>query len=101
MSLSVDVPQFAWPAELMTVRQVADTVLLTPKTVRQHIREGSLRAVRFGERSGYRVTAADAQAWVAAHVVVQAQRASVDQLIRRSRLAGAPRAAVPPARRGS
>jgi len=54
---SVGVPAFAWPAEMMTVRQVADTVLLTPKTVRQHIRAGRLRAVRFGERSGSPPTA--------------------------------------------
>ena len=97
----VEPPVFAWPAELMTVRQIADTVLLTPKTVRQHIRAGRLRAVRFGERAGYRVTAVDAQAWVADHVVaVRAERSSVDQLVRLSRLGGAPRAAKPPSAGG-
>lgn len=94
---TLDLPAYAWPAELMTARQVADTVLLTPKTVRQHIRAGNLRAVRFGPRGGYRITRADAQAWVADHVVrVQVERGGVDELIRRSRLAGAPRAAAPP-----
>jgi hypothetical protein len=79
----------------MTAHQVADTVLLTPKTVRQHIRLGRLRAVRFGERGGDRVRREDAQAWVSAHVV--AEELGVDQLVarrRRSVLAGAP-ATVP------
>ena len=41
-----ELPPYSWPADLMTARQVAETVLLTPKTVRQHIRLGRLRAVR-------------------------------------------------------
>ncbi len=36
----------------MNVSQVAATVLLTPKTVRQHIRGGRLRAVRLHARGG-------------------------------------------------
>ena len=72
-------------------------MLLTPKTVRQHIRLGRLRAVRFGERGGYRIRREDAQAWVAAHVVRERRNDSVDRMVDRRRfpLAGAPRAAVP------
>jgi excisionase family DNA binding protein len=93
-----ELPIYAWPAELMTVRQVADTVLLTPKSVRRHIRAGRLRAVQFTEGAGYRVHRADAQTWVAALVVGRPAREGVDRTIgrRRSGLAGAPKAAMPP-----
>jgi hypothetical protein len=33
---TAELPDHSWPADLMTVSQVAATVLLTPKTVRQH-----------------------------------------------------------------
>ncbi|CAA9475352.1 MAG: hypothetical protein AVDCRST_MAG13-772 [uncultured Solirubrobacteraceae bacterium] len=31
---AAELPEYSWPADLMTVSQVATTVLLTPKTVR-------------------------------------------------------------------
>jgi excisionase family DNA binding protein len=98
-----DLPTYTWPAELMTVRQVADTVLPRPKTVRQHIRGGRLRAVRFGQGSGYRIHRTDAQSWVEALVVGRDEREGVDRVVgrRRSGLAGAPKAARPPGPRVS
>ncbi len=66
VAVPAELPEYSWPADLMTVSQVAATVLLTPKTVRQHIRGGQLRAVRLHARGGYRVRREDAQAWVAA-----------------------------------
>jgi excisionase family DNA binding protein len=100
-SPTAELPEYSWPADLMTVSQVAAMVLLTPKTVRQHIRGGHLRAVRRHARGGYRVRREDAQAWAAAHVVrAERKGKSIDQLVaarrRRGLLAGAPRAARPP-----
>ncbi len=105
VAVPAELPEYSWPADLMTVSQVAATVLLTPKTVRQHIRGGQLHAVRLHARGGYRVRREDAQAWVAAHVVgVEREGRSVDQLVaarrRRGLLAGAPKAARPPAGAG-
>jgi excisionase family DNA binding protein len=90
-----ELPAFDWPSDVMTVAEVSAAVRLTPKTVRQHIRAGRLRSVRFGSR--YRVHRADAQAWVETHIVKHDERLSIDQVIarRRSTLAGAPRAARP------
>jgi excisionase family DNA binding protein len=81
-----------------TTTAAADTVRLTTKTVRQHIRAGRLRAVQFGQGSGYRVHRTDAQSWVEALVVGRDEREGVDRVVgrRRSRLAGAPKAARPP-----
>jgi excisionase family DNA binding protein len=92
-------PRLDWPAEVMSPQQVADTVALTAKTVRRHIRHGRLRAVRFGATGGYRIHRDDAQRWVAEHVVgALAPVLSVDQRVARARgpLARAPKAAVPP-----
>jgi excisionase family DNA binding protein len=57
--------QLDWPAPLMTAAEVAAVLRVTPKTVRQHIRRGSLRALQI-DGGPYRVRAEDAQRWVAA-----------------------------------
>ena len=56
-------PQLDWPAPLMTAAEVAAVLRITPKTVRQHIRRGSLRALRIDGTGPYRVRAEDAQLW--------------------------------------
>lgn len=56
-------PQLDWPAPLMTAAEVAAVLRVTPKTVRQHIRRGSLRALRIDGTGPYRVRAEDAQRW--------------------------------------
>ena len=56
-------PQLDWPASLMTAAEVAAVLRVTPKTVRQHIRRGSLRALRIDGTGPYRVRAEDAQRW--------------------------------------
>ena len=99
ISADFELGRLDWPADLMTATQVAQTVQLTAKTVRTHIRRGQLRAVRFGTRGGYRIRAEDAQAWVAQHLVVAAESESIDALVarrRRSALAGAPPALARP-----
>jgi len=50
-----------WPARVMTVTEVAGVVRVTPKTVRQHIRRGLLRAMQLDDNGPYRVRAEDAQ----------------------------------------
>lgn len=52
-----------WPAPVMTVAEVAAVVRVTPKTVRQHIRRGLLRALQLDGAGPYRVRAQDAQRW--------------------------------------
>ena len=64
-----DVPQLAWPSPLMTAAEVAAVLRVTPKTVRQHIRRGRLRAIQINGSGPYRVHAVDAQAWAAAQLV--------------------------------
>jgi excisionase family DNA binding protein len=56
-------PQLDWPASLMIAAEVAGVLRITPKTVRQHIRRGSLRALRIDGAGPYRVRAEDAQQW--------------------------------------
>ena len=64
-----DPPQLEWPASLMTATEVAAVLRITPKTVRQHIRRGSLRALRIDGAGPYRVRAEDAQEWADRQVV--------------------------------
>lgn len=58
-----DSPQLDWPAPLMTAAEVAAVLRITPKTVRLHIRRGSLRALRIDGTGPYRIRAEDAQQW--------------------------------------
>jgi excisionase family DNA binding protein len=58
-----DPPKLEWPAPLMTVAEVAAVLRVTPKTIRVHIRRGTLRALRLDGGGPYRVRAEDAQAW--------------------------------------
>jgi excisionase family DNA binding protein len=62
--LSDEQPRLDWPAPLMTAAEVAAVLRITPKTVRQHIRRGSLRALRIDGTGSYRIRAEDAQEWV-------------------------------------
>jgi excisionase family DNA binding protein len=62
-------PQLEWPSPLMTAAEVAAVLRITPKTVRQHIRRGRLRAIRIDGTGPYRVRAADAQAWAESQLV--------------------------------
>lgn len=48
-------------AEWMTIRGVAQQLLLSEKTVRRAIRDGQLRATRF--RSAWRIRPEDVEAW--------------------------------------
>ncbi len=68
-SLADRPPQLAWPAPLMTAAEVAAVLRITPKTVRQHIRRGSLRALRIDGTGPYRVRAEDAQRWAERQLV--------------------------------
>ena len=61
--LAEPLPQLDWPAPVMTAAEVAAVLRVTPKTVRQHIRRGSLRALRIDGTGPYRVRAQDAQRW--------------------------------------
>ncbi len=56
-------PKLDWPAPVMTVAEVAGVLRVTPKTIRQHIRRGSLRALRLDGTGSYRIRSEDAQAW--------------------------------------
>jgi excisionase family DNA binding protein len=95
-TLATELPEFPWPTETMTVAEVAATIGRTPKTVRQHIRSGQLRAVQFEEGGPYSVHRDDAQAWVAAFVVGREAREGLDRKVsrRRSALAGTPHPAA-------
>lgn len=64
-----DPPLLAWPAPLMTASEVAAVLRVTPKTVREHIRRGRLRALRIDGTGPYRVRDVDAQAWAEAQLV--------------------------------
>jgi excisionase family DNA binding protein len=61
--LAAPLPQLDWPAPLMTPAEVAAVLRVTPKSVRQHSRRGSLRALRIDGAGPYRVRAEDAQRW--------------------------------------
>ncbi len=77
--------QLDWPAPIMTVAEVAAVVRVTPKTVRQHIRRGLLRALQLDGGGPYRVRAADAQRWAEAQLVQpDAGALAVDRYVRRS-----------------
>ena len=67
--LPLDAPRLEWPSALMTAAEVAAVLRITPKTVRQHIRRGRLRAIRIDGSGPYRVRAADAQAWAESQLV--------------------------------
>ncbi len=45
--------------ELLTVDQVAKQVGVHPQTVRTWIKDGELRALRFGGRTGYKIERGD------------------------------------------
>ncbi len=72
-----------WPAPVMTVTEVAAVVRVTPKTVRQHIRRGLLRAMQLDESGPYRVRAQDAQRWAESQLVQpDAGALAVDRYLR-------------------
>jgi RHS repeat-associated protein/excisionase family DNA binding protein len=48
-----DAPQLDWPSQLMTAAEVAAVLRITPKTVREHIRRGRLRALRIDGTGPY------------------------------------------------
>ena len=84
-ALTPEPMQFDWPAQVMTVSEGAAVVRVTPKTVRQHIRRGLLRALQLGGSGPYRVREQDAQRWA------EQQRAqpdagalAVDRYVRRA-----------------
>ena len=85
LSLTPETMQFDWPAPVMTVAEVAAVVRLTPKTVRQHIRRGLLRAIQFDGAGPYRVRAEDAQRWADRQLVEPDDGAlAVDRYVRRA-----------------
>ena len=45
--------------ELLHVREAADQLGVTTQTIRRHIADGELRALRLGEHGRYRVRRAD------------------------------------------
>ncbi len=85
-----ELPEDPWPQETMTVAQVAATIDRHPKTVRDHIKAGRLRAMQFEAGGPYSVHRDDAQAWVTAFVA--GAREGLDRQVNRRRggLAGAP-----------
>jgi excisionase family DNA binding protein len=73
-----------WPAELMTAAEVAAVMRVTPKMVRDHIRRGTLRALRLGRNGPYRIASGDAQRWAEAQVAKpDASALAVDRYVRR------------------
>lgn len=52
--------------ELLTVQEVAGRLKLNPETVRRWLRQGKLRALRFGGSGGYRVPGSEVQRLVTA-----------------------------------
>jgi excisionase family DNA binding protein len=54
---------------LLTPADVAERCQISTKTVLRAIHRGQLRATRLGERSAYRMHAADVDAWIEANVV--------------------------------
>lgn len=76
----------AWPAEVMTAAEVAAVLRITPKTVREHIRRGRLRAMRIDGAGPYRVRAVDAQEWADGLLVApDAGALAVDRYVTSSR----------------
>lgn len=73
----------SWPAEVMNVAQVALTVHLHPKTVRQEIRRGLLPARNMSttKRPEYRIEAHDAQRWWDERLVRPGRNDGVDALV--------------------
>ncbi|HEX8122729.1 MAG TPA: helix-turn-helix domain-containing protein [Solirubrobacteraceae bacterium] len=66
----------------MTAAEVAAVLRLTPKTVRLHIRRGSLRALRIDGTGPYRVRAEDAQRWAERQVTDVGGTQAVDRYAR-------------------
>jgi excisionase family DNA binding protein len=84
LALTPEPIEFAWPAPVMTVAEVAAVVRVTPKTVRQHIRRGLLRALQLDGTGPYRVRAEDAQRWAERQLVQPDGGAlTVDRYLRR------------------
>ncbi|HLW01576.1 MAG TPA: helix-turn-helix domain-containing protein [Ktedonobacterales bacterium] len=50
---------------LLTVEEVAQRLNLHVESVRRYIRSKELKAVKFGNRGGYRITEEDLQAFIA------------------------------------
>lgn len=67
--LSMEAPKLEWPSPLMTAAEVAAVLRITPKTVREHIRRGRLRALRIDGTGPYRVPAGAAQEWAERQLV--------------------------------
>lgn len=88
-----ELPEYPWAHETMTVAQVAATIDRHPKTVRDHIKAGRLRAVQFEDRRPYSIHRDDAQAWVASYVIGAQEGLDRQVTRRRAGLAGVPRPA--------
>ena len=83
LALTPEPVEFDWPAPVMTVAEVAAVVRVTPKTVRQHIRRGLLRALQLDGTGPYRVRAQDAQRWAEQQLVrPDAGALAVDRYLR-------------------
>jgi excisionase family DNA binding protein len=83
-------PRLDWPAPLMTVAEVAAVLRVTPKTVRLHIRQGALRALRLEGGGPYRVRAQDAQEWAERQFAAgEGGTRAVDRYARQQAAAGA------------
>ena len=50
---------------LLTVEEVAERLNLHVESVRRYIRAKELKAIKFGNRGGYRITEEDLQAFIA------------------------------------
>lgn len=85
LALTPEPMQLDWPAPVMTVAEVAAVVRVTPKTVRQHIRRGLLRALQLDGAGPYRIRAEDAQRWAEQQLVQpDAGALAVDRYVRRA-----------------
>lgn len=56
------------PEPYLTVKQIAERLQIGEETVRVHLRQGTLRGVRFGRKSGWRVKPSEVDAWLQRHV---------------------------------
>jgi excisionase family DNA binding protein len=54
------------PDALLTVQEVMARVGLSSDVVLRHIRDGRLKAKKFGNRGGYRIRIQDYREWLAA-----------------------------------
>ena len=88
-ALTAEPMSFDWPAQVMTVDEVAAVVRVTGKTVRQHIRRGHLRAMQLDGTGPYRIRAEDAQRWAESQLVKPDSGAlAVDRYVRRTQADG-------------